>query len=63
MAQRRSDGAGARTLGRQIAALRSFARFCEKRGYRRDDRLRQRPPAEAAEEPAEGAFDRRQRAR
>ncbi|SEQ84220.1 tyrosine recombinase XerC subunit [Faunimonas pinastri] len=32
MAQRRRDGAGARTLGRQIAALRSFARFCEKRG-------------------------------
>ena len=33
MAPRRNDGAGARTLGRQIAALRSFARFCEKRGY------------------------------
>ena len=33
MASRRNDGAGARTLGRQIAALRSFARFCEKRGY------------------------------
>ncbi len=32
MAHRRSDGAGARTLGRQIAALRSFARFCERRG-------------------------------
>jgi integrase/recombinase XerC len=33
MAQRRTDGVGARTLGRQVAALRSFARFCEKRGY------------------------------
>ena len=32
MAHRRADGAGARTLGRQIAALRSFARFCERRG-------------------------------
>jgi integrase/recombinase XerC len=32
MAQRRSDGVGARTLARQIAALRSFARFCERRG-------------------------------
>ncbi len=32
MAHRRSEGAGARTLGRQIAALRSFARFCERRG-------------------------------
>ena len=32
MAHRRNDGAGARTLGRQIAALRSFARFCEQRG-------------------------------
>ncbi len=32
MAHRRTDGAGARTLGRQIAALRSFARFCERRG-------------------------------
>ncbi len=32
MAQRRRDGAGPRTLGRQIAALRSFARFSEKRG-------------------------------
>ena len=30
MADRRSGGAGPRTLGRQIAALRSFARFCEK---------------------------------
>jgi integrase/recombinase XerC len=33
MAARRHDGAGARTLGRQIAALRSFGRFCERRGY------------------------------
>ncbi len=32
MAHRRTDGVGARTLGRQIAALRSFARFCERRG-------------------------------
>ncbi len=32
MAHRRTEGAGARTLGRQIAALRSFARFCERRG-------------------------------
>jgi integrase/recombinase XerC len=32
MAHRRSDGAGARTLGRQIAALRSFARFCQRQG-------------------------------
>jgi integrase/recombinase XerC len=33
MAQRRNQGAGPRTLGRQIAALRSFARFAEKQGY------------------------------
>lgn len=33
MAQRRNGGAGARTLGRQIAALRSFIRFCDKRGH------------------------------
>lgn len=33
LAHRRADGAGARTLGRQVAALRSFARFCERRGY------------------------------
>ena len=33
MAARRAGGAGPRTLGRQVAALRSFARFCEKRGY------------------------------
>ena len=32
MARRRNEGVGAKTLGRQIAALRSFARFCEKRG-------------------------------
>ena len=32
MAHRRGDGVGARTLGRQIAALRSFARFCQRRG-------------------------------
>jgi integrase/recombinase XerC len=32
MADRRTDGVGARTLGRQIAALRSFARFCERQG-------------------------------
>jgi len=32
MADRRSEGVGPRTLGRQIAALRSFARFCERRG-------------------------------
>ena len=31
MARRRVDGAGPRTLGRQIAALRSFARFCDRR--------------------------------
>jgi len=31
-AHRRTDGVGARSLGRQIAALRSFARFCERRG-------------------------------
>jgi integrase/recombinase XerC len=30
MANRRSEGVGPRTLGRQIAALRSFARFCER---------------------------------
>jgi integrase/recombinase XerC len=33
MAERRNEGVGARTLGRQIAALRSFGRFIEKRGY------------------------------
>ncbi len=33
LAHRRGDGAGAKTLGRQVAALRSFARFCERRGY------------------------------
>ena len=33
MARRRSGGVGARTLARQIAALRSFARFCERDGY------------------------------
>ena len=32
MAGRRSSGVGPRTLARQIAALRSFIRFCEKRG-------------------------------
>jgi integrase/recombinase XerC len=32
MADRRIGGAGPRTLGRQIAALRSFARFCERHG-------------------------------
>ena len=32
MAHRRNEGVGARTLGRQIAALRSFARFCERQG-------------------------------
>jgi integrase/recombinase XerC len=32
MAERRMRGAGPRTLGRQVAALRSFARFCERRG-------------------------------
>jgi integrase/recombinase XerC len=32
LAHRRTEGVGARTLGRQIAALRSFARFCERRG-------------------------------
>ncbi len=32
MANRRTDGVGPRTLARQIAALRSFARFCEKQG-------------------------------
>lgn len=32
MAHRRTDGAGPRTLARQIAALRSFARFCERYG-------------------------------
>jgi integrase/recombinase XerC len=32
MADRRGDGVGARTLGRQIAALRSFARFCQRLG-------------------------------
>ncbi len=32
MAARRTGGAGPRTLGRQVAALRSFARFCERRG-------------------------------
>ena len=31
MASRRTQGVGPRTLGRQIAALRSFARFCERR--------------------------------
>jgi integrase/recombinase XerC len=33
MAARWNDGVGAKTLGRQVAALRSFARFLEKRGY------------------------------
>ena len=33
MADRRNGGAGPRTLARQIAALRSFARFCEKQGF------------------------------
>ena len=33
LAARRSEGVGPRTLGRQVAALRSFARYCEKRGY------------------------------
>jgi integrase/recombinase XerC len=32
LAARRNAGVGARTLGRQVAALRSFARFCERRG-------------------------------
>ena len=32
MAHRRNEGVGARTLGRQVAALRSFARFCERQG-------------------------------
>ena len=32
MAERRRQGAAPRTLGRQIAALRSLARFCEKQG-------------------------------
>ncbi len=32
MARRRTEGVGARTLGRQIAALRSFARFSERQG-------------------------------
>ena len=32
MAHRRTENVGARTLGRQIAALRSFARFCERQG-------------------------------
>jgi len=30
MAHRRTEGIGPRTLGRQVAALRSFARFCER---------------------------------
>jgi integrase/recombinase XerC len=33
MAARWNAGVGAKTLGRQVAALRSFARFLEKRGY------------------------------
>lgn len=33
MADRRNRGAGARTLARQVAALRSFGRFCERRGH------------------------------
>lgn len=33
MARRRGDGVGARTLGRNVAALRSFSRFCQRRGY------------------------------
>lgn len=32
MAERRTGGVGAKTLGRQVAALRSFARFCERKG-------------------------------
>jgi integrase/recombinase XerC len=32
MAHRRIENVGARTLGRQIAALRSFARFCQRQG-------------------------------
>jgi len=33
LAHRRQSDVGAKTLARQIAALRSFARFCDKRGY------------------------------
>ena len=33
LAARRNQGVGPRTLGRQVAALRSFGRFCDKRGY------------------------------
>ena len=33
MAQRRNGGAGAKTLGRQLASMRSFVRFCTKRGH------------------------------
>lgn len=33
LAARRGQKAGARTLARQVAALRSFLRFCERRGY------------------------------
>jgi site-specific recombinase XerD len=32
LAYRRTDGAGAKTLGRQIAAFRSFGRYCERHG-------------------------------
>lgn len=33
MAKRRNGGSGARTLARQLAALRSFVRFCTRRGH------------------------------
>jgi len=37
LAARRTGGAGPRTLGRQMAALRSFARFCDRRGLAKTD--------------------------
>jgi integrase/recombinase XerC len=45
LASRRGAGAGAKTLGRQIAALRSFVRFCEKHGIAATNALSAvRPP-------------------
>ena len=40
LAARRIDGAGSRTLARQMAALRSFARFCDRRGLAATDAFR-----------------------
>ena len=60
---RRSDGVGARTLGRQIAALRSFARFCQRQGIASTTAFTSvRPPKQPKSLP-KALSDRRQRAR